>query len=384
MPYINNRIVHDADSHTMELPDWYDEFGTERVKEVFRKRFTKSQVGALESMEALPGLHKKSKYRELNEKEIMIRKNYQALGAFDSKDRSEAIDHLGVATQLVFPTSPNVWLEDLEHRDDLEFLYETASATNRSQIAFCEQDKRLLPVAYIPLADLKKAEIAAKEALYLGANALLIPWSCPKYHSTSHLELDKVWAQAQEARVPVLFHVGVADRVLPAAHKINGLPPVTDFHGGEENFRSISYMAISSGPMQALSLLILDGVLDRFPALMVGVIELGAVWVPGFMRQLDSAFEAFGRHEERLQNLKLKPSEYITRQVRVTPYPTEPTEWIINEAGKDIFMFSSDYPHVEGGRNPMGRFEKATKNLSGSDQDKFFRSNFEDLMGSAF
>jgi hypothetical protein len=32
----------------------------------------------------------------------------------------------------------------------------------------------------------------------------------------------------------------------------------------------------------------------------------------------------------------------------------------------------------------MGRFEKATKNLSGSDQDKFFRSNFEDLMGSAF
>ena len=384
MPYINNRIVHDADSHTMELPDWYDEFGTERVKEVFRKRFTKSQVGALESMEALPGLHKKSEYRELNEKEIMIRKNYQALGAFDSKDRSEAIDHLGVATQLVFPTSPNVWLEDLEHRDDLEFLYETASATNRSQIAFCEQDKRLLPVAYIPLADLKKAEIAAKEALDLGANALLIPWSCPKYHSTSHLELDKVWAQAQEARVPVLFNVGVADRVLPAAHKINGLPPVTDFHGGEENFRSISYMAISSGPMQALSLLILDGVLDRFPALMVGVIELGAVWVPGFMRQLDSAFEAFGRHEERLQILKLKPSEYITRQVRVTPYPTEPTEWIINEAGKDIFMFSSDYPHVEGGRNPMGRFEKATKNLSGSDQDKFFRSNFEDLMGSAF
>ena len=104
MPYINNRIVHDADSHTMELPDWYDEFGTERVKEVFRKRFTKSQVGALESMEALPVLHKKSEYRELNEKEIMIRKNYQALGAFDSKDRSEAIDHLGVATQLVFPT----------------------------------------------------------------------------------------------------------------------------------------------------------------------------------------------------------------------------------------------------------------------------------------
>ena len=113
MPYINNRIVHDADSHTMELPDWYDEFGTERVKEVFRKRFVKSQVGALESMEAMAELHKQEEYRALNEKEIMLRKNYQALGAFDGHDRSEAIDHLGVATQLVFPTSPNVWLEDL-------------------------------------------------------------------------------------------------------------------------------------------------------------------------------------------------------------------------------------------------------------------------------
>ena len=56
--------------------------------------------------------------------------------------------------------------------------------------------------------------------------------------------------------------------------------------------------------MQALSLLILDGVLDRFSKLKIGVIELGSVWVPGFMRQLDSAFEAFGRHEERLQDRK--------------------------------------------------------------------------------
>jgi hypothetical protein len=32
----------------------------------------------------------------------------------------------------------------------------------------------------------------------------------------------------------------------------------------------------------------------------------------------------------------------------------------------------------------MARFEKATKELSEADQDKFFRRNFEDLMGSAF
>ena len=101
------------------------------------------------------------------------------------------------------------------------------------------------------------------------------------------------------------------------------------------------------------------------------------------MRQLDSAFEAFSRHEERLQDLSLKPSEYISRQVRVTPYPTEPTGWVIEQAGSDIFMFSSDYPHLEGGRNPLARFEKAIKDINEKDQNKFYRLNFESLMGSA-
>ena len=101
------------------------------------------------------------------------------------------------------------------------------------------------------------------------------------------------------------------------------------------------------------------------------------------MRQLDSSFEAFSRHEERLQNLSLKPSEYISRQVRVTPYPTEPTGWVIKEAGNEIFMFSSDYPHLEGGRNPLGRFEKSLEGINEEDQDSFFRLNFESLMGSA-
>ena len=379
MPYIADRVVHDADSHAMELPDWFGEFGTDQVKKAFNDRFKYSI-----DLRGLPALHKSIEYRSQNETEIMSRKNYQALGAFDRDDRSEAVDHIGVASQLVFPTSPNVWLEHLEHGKDIELLYQVADATNRAQVAFCVNDPRLFPVGYVPLADLERTADAAENALSLGAKALLIPWACPRNHATSHIAIDALWSRAEEAHVPILFHVGAADRVLPTAHANNGLPPVTDFHGGEENFRSISYMAISQGPIQALSMLIFDGVLDRFPALKFGVIELGAVWLPGFIRQLDSAFEAFARHEERLQKLSLKPSEYVTRQVRITPYPTEPTGWIVSQTSPDICMFSTDYPHLEGGRNPLGRFDKSTAELAESDRDRFFRANFEDLMGSAF
>ena len=382
MPYIENRIVHDADAHTMELPNWFDDYADKNIQKAFRERFSGNKGLAQTYFENIDENHQTSTYQEKNEEELMIRKNYDALGSFNSKDRSEALDLLGVQSQLVFPTSPNVWLESLEHGDDIDMLYSVAEATNRAQIDFCSDDKRLLPVTYIPLANIDRSIEIAKLAIQSGSSALLIPWACPKNHSTSHIGFEPIWSMAEESGIPILFHVGSADFVLPKAHSLNGMPKVKDFHGGEENFRSISYMAISSGPMQALSLLILDGVLERHPHLKFGVIELGSVWVPGFMKQLDSAFEAFSRHEERLQSLSLKPSEYINRQVRVTPYPTEPTGWVIKEAGSDIFMFSSDYPHVEGGRNPLARFEKSIEGISHEAQDKFFRLNFENLMGS--
>ena len=58
----------------------------------------------------------------------------------------------------------------------------------------------------------------------------------------------------------------------------------------------------------------------------------------------------------RLRALSLRPTEYVTRQMRFTPYPTEDVGWIIEQSGPDVCLFSSDYPHVEGGSDPFGRF----------------------------
>jgi predicted TIM-barrel fold metal-dependent hydrolase len=278
---------------------------------------------------------------------------------------------------------PNTLLEVMEHDAAPSLTYEVASAANRAQIAFCDGDPRLLPVAYIPLQDLELAEPCATEAINAGAAALLIPNRMPKNHAHSHIAFDGLWARAEEAGIPTVMHVATPDLVMPPQHRNNGLPPEPDFHGGSENFRSVSYMSISSPPIQALSTLIFDGVFDRFPGLKMGVIELGAAWLPSFMRQLEAAFDAFALHENRLQNLELRPSEYVHRQIRVTPFPTEPTGWIIENTGDGICMFSSDFPHVEGGRNPLRRFDNEVEGLSGEVKDKFFRQNFEDLMGSA-
>ena len=131
-------------------------------------------------------------------------------------------------------------------------------------------------------------------------------------------------------------------------------------------------------------MLIFDGVLERFPQLKIGVIELGAVWVPGFLRQLDAAFVAFERHEERLKKLSLTPSDYVRRQLKFTPFPTEPVGGLIEQAGEELFLFSSDYPHPEGSHDPIGKFEHSldARAIGPRARERFYHQNFDGLFGA--
>ena len=178
-----------------------------------------------------------------------------------------------------------------------------------------------------------------------------------------------------------MFHVGGEEKLPPDYFK-NGLPRVKDFHGGEENFTSLSFMPIPHSVQLTMAALIIDGVLDRHPRLKFGAIELGASWVPSWMRFMDSAASAFVKNEPRLQKLSLKPSEFVQRQFRVTPYPHEDTGWIIANTGPEVCMFSSDYPHVEGGRNPLKRFNDSLAHTQPKAVERFYCDNFVDLMGA--
>jgi uncharacterized protein len=395
MPYSEGRVVHDADAHIMETPTWL----RDHAEPAWRDRMpvlrypggnelrqtgdpAEQQRDLEAAFESLRARHGSDEYRADEQAEIMARKNFAATGSFIAEDRPRALDLLGFSSQLVFNTFHNGRLHDMEHAD-ADLAYAAARAHNRGMLEFCGVDGRLLPSLYVPLCDPARAVVAAGEALAQGAGALLVASGCPPHHSPSHTDLFGVWAQAEEAGIPVVFHVGGTGSLVDPHYFVNGLPVPPDFHGGEENFRSVDYMGIPVPPAQTLATLIFDGVLERFPDLRVGVIEQGAIWVPSWLRQMESAFEAFARHEERLQALSMRPSDYVHRQVRFTPYPTEDVGWIVAEAGADLVMFSSDYPHVEGGRKPLERFEASLGDASESIRRAFYTDNFLFLMGSA-
>ena len=377
MPYVENRTVHDADSHVMEFPEKICEYISSKFQGDFAPYMRKRD---LQQQQEILRLHDDPEFRAGAEDEIMLRRGKHALGAFRKEDRPKMLDALGFTSQLVF-TSDGLDNYGLESGKTNPLACEVARAHNRMMTDFCDVDKRLLATGYVPLVDLEEAPKIAAEALEMGCKGLVIPSRCPPGHSPSHVAFEPLWSLAEEAGIPILFHVGGEHRMNMDYHK-NGEAQVLDFQGGAENFTSTSYMAIPLTLWQTMSVLIIDGVLDRHENLKFGAIELGAGWVPSWMRFMDSGAEAFGKGEDRLKKLSAKPSEIARRQFRVTPYPHEPTGWIIENSGPEVCLFSSDFPHVEGGRNPMKRFGDALQETSEAEQKRFYRDNFIDLMGA--
>jgi predicted TIM-barrel fold metal-dependent hydrolase len=77
----------------------------------------------------------------------------------------------------------------------------------------------------------------------------------------------------------------------------------------------------------------------------------------------------------------MPPSGYLARNVRVCPFSFEPVETYIERYGfEDVYCYSSDYPHTEGGVNQLSVFAEKLMPLGDSVMEKFFVTNAQLLM----
>ncbi len=379
MTYSGERLIFDSDSHLMELPDFLSAHASQKIKNRLPD-FRELLTGQFD-----PESHAgKSGHSPENVKKMMALGNnltkgpkwHEALGSFNGTERGLAIDLLGFRRQVIFSSFCARLIFGTE---DDELAYGAAAAHNRAIQDFARQDERMIGVAMVPLQDPEKAFVEINHAIELGLGAIWIAAEAPGGRSPGHPLHERLWSTMAEAGLPFMLHVGSAALQIGDEWMNDGMPAHLSARGGAEVIGSKDLTAIHFESNRFISTMVLDGVLEAHPDLRGGVIEIGAGWVPDMIRRLDHAVEIWSRSEPQLANMKRTPREQIVQQMRFTPYPFEDVAQMISESSPDLYMFSSDYPHAEGGRDPIGRFSRSIESLGSEVEEKFFSRNFLDL-----
>jgi predicted TIM-barrel fold metal-dependent hydrolase len=380
MGYAGERIMCDADSHIMETFDWLKDFADPDIRDSIPplKLGGAGRLAEKAIANALARREDPSKAAELRANIIGGAKGWGAYGAFDPTERREALDDLGFRRQLVFPTfAPTQFLGE----KDPKVKYGGARAHNRAMGSFCAGDKRLMGVAVVPLDD---PELAAREignAATFGCKCVWVAAAPAGDKSPGHPDLDIVWQAMVDNDLPFMLHIGAGTRTLRKEYENNGQPRPTDWLGGGENLRILDYMVMNFAPQMFLTAMTFHGVFTRFGALRGGVIELGGGWVPDFLRRLDHGHKMFRKSDPGVGALPRAPSEIVRQHVKFTPFPGEDIGRMIRDAGDDIFLFSSDYPHIEGGKDPVRKFDETMEGIPAAARERFYHRNFETMMG---
>ena len=385
----HGRAIYDADSHIMELPDFLKKYADPALRDDIPEVSYAASIVTDEEVAVIMGQGGRHSAEHvaaqvaLGDKLISASKEIQALGAFNSADRVTALDMLGFEKQLVFATHSVAMPFSASSKLEPTLRYGAARAHNRHMADFCRADARLIGVAVVPLDEPDLAIAELEFALEAGLGAAWLPHRPCGGRSPGHVDFDPLWARLSEARVPFVLHVGGAPLQLAKAWMNNGRPPTKDWLGGGENLRTKDIALLHEGPEAFLTMLVLDGVLERHPGLRGACVELGAGWVPELLRRLDWVVKHWSRNDANLQGLSRTPSEQMTEQLAFTPFVFEEVGRFIDQSNADLYLFSSDYPHIEGGRDPIGRFESALGDRSEAVRQKFYADNFLRIFPSA-
>ena len=386
MVYAHRDDIFDADTHMMEHPDWIHQFADKSIQDKLEPIAEGDKDVRLRIDNAIKGFEERQSSPDVLEKakeEFMgwKHKGWDGLGAFNAEERKLANDLLGFKAHLVFPTSA---FDQVLAAKEPKVILGGVKALNKGMAEFCSVDKRMFGAAYIPFSYGEEVALnILKQSIQQGSKVILIDTIAPEgTKAFTHPDFDVVWKTIQDNDITITLHVGADNSwdPVPLSFYNNGseVPPHKE---GDAPRDALAYMGISYNAELFLASMIFDGVFDRFPLLRIGVVELGASWIISWMKHLDQSYRAFRRLQD-LSGVKMLPSEYVQKHIKITPFPGEDIGWLLESGASDLLMFASDYPHHEGTDDPITRFEKTMLETSEENKQKFYSNNFKALLGS--
>ena len=249
---------------------------------------------------------------------------------FDANSQLRAMDREGLDVAVLYPSIGLgiMMREEINPR----LAAAIARAYNNWLYDFCQTDpQRLKGAAMIALHDVTEAAKEARRAVielgFVGVFARPEPLRSLAWHSRY---FDTLWTVLEELGVPLGFHSAAASGELPQA--------------GDRFSDNLLLRHICSHPMEnmlAMVDVICGGVLERHSRLKLAFLECYSGWLSFWLHRMDGAIE-----KSRSRSLlKMKPSEYFTRQCWISTEAEKELPMTLELVGDNNIVCSTDYPH---------------------------------------
>ena len=255
-------------------------------------------------------------------------------------DRLQRMDEYGIHSQVIYPNLTLFATKMMLATDEPTFFLECVQAYNDFLADWCSADpQRLIPIMSLPFWDVDLSVREIERAAALGHKGLLMT-NQPEvfgFPRVTDPHWNRLWETAQDAGLPVNFHVGHGDpdQILESADVNNG--PQAGF--------SKAVVTTFLDNANAILDIVLSGMCHRYPSLNFVSVESGVGWMPFVLAAMDWQWLNTGGQNEHPE-MDLLPSEYFRRQCYGCFWFEEETAIsAIEQIGSANIMYETDFPH---------------------------------------
>ncbi len=255
-------------------------------------------------------------------------------GGYIPEEHVKDMDIDGIDVSIVYPTA-GLGLYSVPDSGLLTSIFKTY---NDWVGEFCNAvPKRLKGIAMLNVDDVSEAvkelERCAKMG-FVGAMMTVYPIEGRSYDRP---EYEPLWAAAQDLGMPLSLHIN------------------TNRPGIGQEFQDIDSMSatflanVDHWVRMSLGYMIFSGVLERYPKLQVGSVEMELSWVPHFLDRIDYTYTQ--RSQELSQEWRFKdgalPSDFFHSNVFLGFQEDALGIRDRDIIGVDQLLWGGDYPHQE-------------------------------------
>jgi predicted TIM-barrel fold metal-dependent hydrolase len=280
-------------------------------------------------------------------------------GLVDAARRPDDQDIDGVSAEILYPgwfpmfSLPNLDLLVALQRNYNDWMHGQSVASNG----------RLIGLAPLPVQLPELACSELERVIDLGFKGIVLPSNAPRGRRYCDPEYDPIWARAEEAGLPVAFHVACMSHVPDWMKAMKDRDPVAQYAG--------SAMLIHDTLVE----LMVRGVCAKFPNLKFVLAEFNAGWLAHWLDKVQQGWER-EYAKDPTSATPLCVLDMWKRQFFATIEDDTAALRTRDLIGEDTLLWGSDYPHTDSTWPCSAHvLDEMFEHYSAETRDKITRTN---------